>query len=56
MRDLKSKPFTISVKAVSKSELESALRVLVRSFEINSISIRKSEAERGPERGGDTLG
>ena len=34
---------SISVKGLSKYEIESALRVLVRSFNISSIAIRKSE-------------
>jgi len=43
MSKTNSGAFTVKVKAVPKNELESALRVLLRSFEVNSIVIRKSE-------------
>ena len=36
------KGLKISVKGLNKCEVESCLRVLVRSFNISSIAIRKS--------------
>ena len=37
----------ISVKGLSKYELESTLRVLVRSFNVNSVVVRKSGGTNG---------
>ncbi|GAH47634.1 unnamed protein product [marine sediment metagenome] len=42
-----SRKIKISVHDLPKHEVESCLKILVRSFEINSIAIRKSGDQDG---------